>query len=486
MVSEDGVMIESVEVTEASIAAAGTQALDAELKAVLESSQPNLPDAMRKIPRDRWASSQHRVEATENWLRKHPDFDATSFLEGYCDRHPRDDGPLIALALVYSAREDWGNANKFAARAMSINQLDLYAQEVAIRISDLSSQSSNRSSDTEQYLSTHFCPEPFTTIETSPDGLVYMCCPAWLPTPIGELDSPDVNSMWRGEVATELRKSILDGSYRYCSRLHCGRITGRALYERNSAKAQDIIRRWESAEEPPNPTNLILSHDTSCNLACPSCRNDFILANKERQQQLDAILDRMIVPLLKDAEQVKITGSGDPFASNHFRRLLNRVNKDEYPKLNIFLHTNGQLFNERAWSELGLKDLLGIVEISIDAASAETYAHVRRGGDFNRLKNNLEFIRDLREEKQFNWLVFSMVVQARNFEEIPDFARLGFQYGADRIVFYMIRNWGTFSESQFEAEFIGGSTHPRHEEFLRILNDPVLSDPRVHTGYLDS
>ncbi len=39
--------------------------------------------------------------------------------------------------------------------------------------------------DTETYLATHFCDKPFTTLETTHQGLAYVCCPIWLPTPIG-------------------------------------------------------------------------------------------------------------------------------------------------------------------------------------------------------------------------------------------------------------------------------------------------------------
>ncbi len=57
----------------------------------------------------------------------------------------------------------------------------------------------------ESYLQTHFCANPFTTLETTHQGLAYVCCPIWLPTPIGKLDS-DPEELWKGPAAQKLRK----------------------------------------------------------------------------------------------------------------------------------------------------------------------------------------------------------------------------------------------------------------------------------------
>jgi len=344
---------------------------------------------------------------------------------------------------------------------------------------------SNTDAETENYLLTHFCHEPFETIETTPDGLAFLCCPAWLPVAVGDINATDAASVWLGPIARELRHSIIDGSYRYCSRLHCDRITNRTLADRGSKKVQKIIEQYELGrlgEAVPHPRHLILSHDRSCNLACPSCRTDFIVANKQQQRRLDVIMENTILPLLQEAETVKITGSGDPFGSNHFRRILQRINRHEFPNLKIDLLTNGQLFDEKAWNDLELEDLVNDVYISIDAATEDTYKVIRRGGDFGRLLKNLQFIKKLRQADQIRSLSFLMVVQTRNFAEMPDFVRLGFEYSADCISFAMIRNWGTFSEAEFKDEFIGGYLHPRHEEFSTILKHPLLSHPSVQMG----
>jgi MoaA/NifB/PqqE/SkfB family radical SAM enzyme len=234
------------------------------------------------------------------------------------------------------------------------------------------------------------------------------------------------------------------------------------------------------------PKIVVLSHDRSCNLSCPSCRTDFFIAKKEEQDRLNRTLEDSVLPILKDAKSVWVTGSGDPFGSNHFRSLLRRINRKDYPRLLIDLHTNAQLFDERAWSDLELSGLVRQTEISIDAARPETYSVVRRGGNFQRLIENLRFIRSLRQAGEIQYLRFSFVVQALNFREMPAFAALGEEFCVDEISFNMIRNWGTFSADEFAENFIGGVQHPEHQEFLSVLEAPELRKPMVRLGNMRS
>ncbi len=452
-------------------------------------AKPVLPDAFKNIPPEGWFSSEHRVLATEEWLRARredtPEFDEMSFLREFCRENPFRDGPLIVLAQRLADRQDRKGAVDAINAAMSVSQLDLHAQLVARRILAWANDDARLDAEVDSYLREHLCLEPFKTLETTPSGLAYLCCPAWLPVAVGNINATDAASMWLGPIATELRNSIIDGSYRYCSRQHCGHIANRMLVERDEEEAVKIIGAHEAGkldELIAHPRQLILSHDQSCNLTCPSCRTGYIIAKSEEQARLEAVMENTILPLLKHAQYVNVTGSGDPFGSKHFRRLLKRLDKDEYPQLKIDLHTNGQLFDERAWRELGLQDFVRYVQISIDAANANTYKILRRGGDFGRLLKNLQFVRQLKLSGQIELLEFSMVVQARNFLEMPDFVRLGIEYCADQVSFHMIRNWGTFTQDEFNDEFIGSSSHPRHEEFLGVLKDPVLAHPPAMIG----
>src|SRR5690606_29995681 len=69
-----------------------------------------------------------------------------------------------------------------------------------------------------------FCSKPFTWFEVSrgtEEGDVFLCCPSWLDTPVGNLTRQTVGDVWNGEVAQDIRRSILDGSFEYCDAVKC-------------------------------------------------------------------------------------------------------------------------------------------------------------------------------------------------------------------------------------------------------------------------
>jgi MoaA/NifB/PqqE/SkfB family radical SAM enzyme len=389
--------------------------------------------------------------------------------------------PQIALALEYRALGNKTAAIEAITAALNCNHWDLYTQDLVAEITAWADGKENPAEAADVYLQGCFCAVPFEMLETTPNGDAYVCCPSWLPIPIGNIERQTAEQVWNSPIAQELRRSILDSSFRYCSRMHCSKIGNKWLPSNDSVTAV----KWRSipVEAPsPGPKQVILSHDQSCNLACPSCRKDFILANKEQQASLDKVMGDFVMPILRQAEIVKITGSGDPFGSNHFRRVLKSINRDTFPRLAVDLHTNAQLWNKRAWDELGLAALVRNAEISIDAAQPATYAAIRRGGDFVRLLENLVFIKTLRDNGQLAELCLSFVVQAGNFREMPDFVLLGERFGADLIQFNMIRNWGTYSQEEFQTHFIGSKTHPEYAAFVEVLRSPVLRSPRVAMG----
>ncbi len=333
---------------------------------------------------------------------------------------------------------------------------------------------------TKDYLESRFCANPFRMIETTPTGLAYVCCPIWLPTPIGRLDT-EPERLWNGDAATRIRESILDGSFRYCSHLHCPAITGRTLPSRDAPESRAIVERYETGLARL-PEHLVLSHDKSCNLSCPSCRSSVYMADSRKQERLDELSERTLLPLMREAKSAMITGSGDPFGSKHFRNLIKRLNGGDFPQLRLELISNGQLLDRRGWGELNLRNRVRYVQISIDAAQASTYAVVRRGGDFRRLRRNLAFLRELRTSGEIGRLEFSMVVQTLNYREMPAFVKLGEEFAADSIIFNMIRQRDIFSREEYLEAFIGSPDHPQYDAFVETLKAPELSQPNVQIG----
>ena len=380
----------------------------------------------------------------------------------------------VLAATAAALEEDWPRVLQHAKTAIGTSQRDTFAQRLFLRArGSIEDPAATVAED----LSDFFCPEPFESFELRSNGDVHTCCPAWLPVPIGNFHRQAPEEIWNSAAAQAIRSSILDGSYRHCSRMHCPAIVNRRLPRRadltDPYHREIVARKLVRLER--RPARVLMSQDRSCNLSCPSCRTKLILAKKDEQDRLNQMFETVIIPLLRDARRVKITGSGDPFASGHFRYVLRRINRREFPQLKVQLQTNGLLFGRRAWEELELDGLVESVWVSIDAARPDTYAIVRRGGSFDRLMQNFAFLGALRREGQIRQLRLDFVVQALNFREMPGVVDIARAFSFDAIYFQMIRNWGTFTVAEFDGHFIGSPDHPDYSEFLEVLRHPNLT-----------
>jgi wyosine [tRNA(Phe)-imidazoG37] synthetase (radical SAM superfamily) len=445
-------------------------------RAAAAATDAHLSPAMAAVNKARNFDGRARAAALRTWIsarrREDPAFDAIEFLEAYLKKYVKDVEALIVLALEYRTA---GNKEQSIANinaALSARRYDLYAGEVAVSLAAWAN--GTEGDDTDEWLAGRRCPLPFSNFDTMPNGDVFVCCGDWLPVPIGNIYKNTAQEIWNSAVADEIRASITDGSYRYCSRLSCADILNRTLPE--TPRPQPAAEEYRAG-----PSRIVLSHDNSCNLSCPSCRSEVILAKKEQQDRLNRLLTTVFAPLLKEASIVRISGSGDPFASNHYRSLIKMINHHDYPRLRVDLHTNAQLFDDKAWAELQLSGKVGHVEISIDAATAETYHIVRRGGSFDRLMNNLAFVAKLHEAREIKQLAFSFVVQQQNYREMPEFVELADRFGADFVDFRMILDWGVSSPDEFNRRFIGSPNHPEYEAYLEVLKRPELQRPNVRT-----
>jgi MoaA/NifB/PqqE/SkfB family radical SAM enzyme len=328
----------------------------------------------------------------------------------------------------------------------------------------------------------HICTRPFEWLEIHPGGQTFLCCPSWLKTSLGNILSSPLEKIWNGPEAVAIRKSILNGSFHYCKKSRCPKLMTRTAPVLLPGMVPDDVVMEAIAEGRTTlhyrPKTLNLCFDPSCNLACPSCRSTPSTLSGEENEKI-ALLCRIISEDTgREAQNLTLSGTGDPFASSPFRSLLQGFRASDFPLLKtIHLHTNGQLWDEKMWSTMReIHPYVKSAEISVDAATPGTYA-ANRGGDFVRLLRNLEFISRLPID-----LKISMVVQANNFREMPAFAAIGQKLGFS-VYFGRLVNWGTFTREEFQTRAVHQPGHPEHALFLEILLK-VADMPRVDLGNL--
>jgi len=343
----------------------------------------------------------------------------------------------------------------------------------------------------------YFCAKPFEWFETSGregDRSAHLCCPGWLEGKSLPLDEEKPDQAWNSARAQEIRRSIHDGSFRFCGE-HCPYLHDPERYADDPVsplmRREDVteprlreVIDSEAVELVTGPRTWTLSHDETCNLSCRSCRMELIALSREEADGDIAFQERLLEAYGDGLRQIYVTGSGDPFASRAYREILKSLSRDRFPDLTIKLHSNGLLWTRSAWPGLGgACEMVTDAEISIDAASAGAYA-VTRAGDWSRLMDNLAFIAELRRSGPLKFVQLSFVVQKANYREMPAFVELAERYGFDKALFTRIRNWGTFKRREYADVDVASSRHPEHEDLCSVLSDARLAKPIADLGEL--
>jgi MoaA/NifB/PqqE/SkfB family radical SAM enzyme len=406
----------------------------------------------------------------------------------------------IVLGCYYMQAEDYERALRHLRSACDRNPCDLFAENALIDCTRRQAAKAGVACEfegLEAYLAGSSYDVPWRRLEIYPQGNAFLCCLGWLPLSAGNVRKQSLEGIWNSELAMEIRKSILDGSFRYCSKIHCQHIAGRSLPRRDEVTLHTGERAQASASNPTlgvdprqfsvrvpyAPESLRLCYDKTCNMACPQCRRDFFVAKREEQE----IMDREFLPFMMSAAQhvdtLGLNGAGEVFASKHCRHLLSLLKREQFPRLKFWFVSNGQLLNERAFRDFDLYGRVRQIMISVDAARPETYRAVRRGGDFQKVLSSLAFLDNLRRVRGEKFIFdLSFVASRMNFRDMPEFVHLAKKFHVDTIYFSIISNWGYFSQAKFEELNVTNPSHPEHQDFLKVLESPELSDPIVDCG----
>ena len=341
-------------------------------------------------------------------------------------------------------------------------------------------------------LKNKFCPKPFEYLDihfVEGEFRCYVCCPTWLPVSVGDIGSKGLQKVWNGDLIKEIRKTMLDSSFLYCDKLLCPEIQSGTLHDKDyiyKSEYKDYLS-YEDGHVPHGPKIVYFSEDRTCNLACPSCRKDYITLDDNLFDHLKGNRDKFLPDLMKDVESLNICSSGDPFSSRLYREFLFEFQGHVYPKLKINLNTNGVLLTSEVFQKMsGLHKNLSQIIISLDAAREDTYRIVRKGGDWPKLLNNIKALVKFRKQGLIDHLQLDFVVQDHNYREMPTFVELGKRLGVDKVYFQRISNWGTYAPEEFKQRDVLNPTHSLHKHFLDVCRHPLLRNPIVKRGNLSS
>lgn len=309
-----------------------------------------------------------------------------------------------------------------------------------------------------------YCDRPYTWFYYAWFG-VYSCCSTWVKYPIGNPASDLPEECWNSIVAKLYRLSADTRTYCFCKKDACG-VMGNTSADKQKPGDCSI------------PEKITLGLDYTCNLHCTSCRNHTQVASGDQLRIREQFAENIIrTGWLEKTKMLELSGAGEALFSKIDRNLL--FSNNGCKRESVSLLTNGILLNEDNLKKLKEHFKTVYINISIDAATEETYKKIRRGGDWNVLQDNLDKVRIMKQNNEIAYVEIRMVVQRNNYKEMVDFIKMGKKYCVDRVVFTKLLNWDMYETENYLEEAMLNKDGSLNEELRSILQMDIFKEKIV-------
>ena len=317
------------------------------------------------------------------------------------------------------------------------------------------------------------CLVPFMRLEFAASGKVCPCCVVFTKVKsVGNMKDESIEQIWNGKALQRFRKLLLLGVTRKtcmpkCKYLKTGPISIDDIRTdtEDGALIHDDIRNGR-VKLLSHPIRFNLANFTVCNLNCVMCttrrlkqRNDDIpLHVIKTHENLKDYFDKKVT--------IYLSGNGDVLARKDTRELLQNFDSKKHNKVSFQIITNGLLFQPEMWETIKHNNYT-YANISLDAATKETYAKVRRGANWEKLMSALEVFRKAKEEGKFSSVNLNMTTMRSNYREIPQFIKMARSMGFHVLLTIIRGEWG--DENIFEL-----NDEKELQELRTILSDRSL------------
>jgi len=174
------------------------------------------------------------------------------------------------------------------------------------------------------------------------------------------------------------------------------------------------------------PHKLFIFLTTRCNLRCFICRRENFVC-----QDMDFEKLKILKNAIKYSKIINVTGWGEPTIYPKFSQVLKYIYSLNPNKNLIELATNGTHLSEE--TALLLNGHLYAMQISLNAATKETYNRDMKNGDFLKTITSIKKFLDALESEEKEKIELHFVAHTENFREIPKFVELAHDLGIHTI-----------------------------------------------------
>ena len=225
------------------------------------------------------------------------------------------------------------------------------------------------------------------------------------------------------------------------------------------------------------PLFIMIEPSSICNFRCPMCPMN-ILNMRRAKSLLDYDTYSKVIREIGDTlVSLVLWNFGEPFMNPDLFRMI-KTAKDY--NIVVGISTNGSLIDSINARNL-IKSGLDYLIVSVDGATRDTYSKYRKGGDFDKVIDNIKNLIQLKRQmgKNLPFVNMQCILMRDTVGEIKDFIALGRELGVDKVSFKKLHYVHLLNE-----EIIPGSEYIREGSnekfcFIPFISAVVLSDGSV-------
>ncbi len=207
------------------------------------------------------------------------------------------------------------------------------------------------------------------------------------------------------------------------------------------------------------PRVIHVTLTSRCNMRCPFC----YLERYSGVWDMPAQVCEEVIGLFPYLQHLTWQG-GEAFLHQAFRKMI--LESIKFPNIQQTILTNGSFLNEE-WLDLFLKIPRFTIVISLESVKKEVYAELRKGGDLDKLKRNLDLInsRTRDDGSRFNLLV-NIIVMKRNYLEVEDMVDFAIENKFNHIILTPL--YGNGSEF-YNLEYLSPDEKGIKDHFAQLM-----------------
>ena len=292
---------------------------------------------------------------------------------------------------------------------------------------------------------------------------------------------------WSGDDWKEFRKSLMDGSFRYCQKDQCPNLVAGWLPRKDrikDEKIREIIKG--NFNVIPTLEELHFSYDEHCNLKCPSCRTEFQTITIDQASEFDLFYEKHLKKLVKNAKHLCLSGCGEAMISPHSRKILQSLNSEEYPDIEVELRTNMTTITPEAWKRLGEgRKVIRHIAASIDSSRKDDFERLRYPAKWENVCQNLKFVQKLRNNGELDMFEFHVVIQKDNVDQLLEIIKMAISYDADAVTFSRLINWREMPESEYNEINPFWVNNKYHKRLMEEIDNIRKFREQIENGTCD-